>query len=46
MPFKCDFLVKEVEYLGHIVSNKGFKVDFNKSTCLSWNVQLLNLEES
>jgi hypothetical protein len=29
-PSKCFFGVKEVEYLGHIVSHEGFKVDPNK----------------
>jgi hypothetical protein len=26
-PYKCFFGVKEVDYLGHIVSHEGFKVD-------------------
>ena len=29
-PSKCFFWVREVEYLGHIVSHEGVKVDFNK----------------
>jgi hypothetical protein len=29
-PSKCFFMVKEVEYLGHIVSHEGFKLDPNK----------------
>jgi hypothetical protein len=29
-PFKCAFWVQEVEYLGHIVSHEGVKVDPNK----------------
>ena len=29
-PFKCFSGVKEVEYLGHIVYDEGFKIDPNK----------------
>ena len=29
-PSKCFFMVQEVEYLGHIVSDEGVKVDPNK----------------
>ena len=29
-PSKCLFWVKEVEYLGHIVSHEGVKEDYNK----------------
>jgi hypothetical protein len=29
-PSKCFFGVKEVEYLGYIVSHEGIKVDANK----------------
>jgi hypothetical protein len=29
-PSKCFFGVKEVDYLDHIVSHEGFKVDPNK----------------
>jgi hypothetical protein len=29
-PSKCSFGVQEVEYLGHIISHGGIKVDPNK----------------
>jgi hypothetical protein len=38
-PFKCFFGVKEVEYLGHIVSHEGFKVDPNKiKVMMDWSI--------
>jgi hypothetical protein len=38
-PSKCFFGVKEVEYLGHIVSHEGFKVDPNKiKTMMDWSI--------
>ena len=36
---KCFFGVKEVEYLGHIVSHEGVKVDPNKiKTMMDWMI--------
>ena len=36
---KCFFGVKEVEYLGHIVSQEGFKVEPNKIKAIKeWKV--------
>ena len=36
-PSKCCFRVKEVEYLGHIVSHESVKVDPNKiKTMMDW----------
>jgi hypothetical protein len=38
-PSKCFFGVKEVEYLGHIVSHESFKVDPNKiNTMMDWPI--------
>jgi hypothetical protein len=38
-PSKCFFGVKEVEYLGHIVSHEGFKVDPNKiNAMMNWSI--------
>ena len=38
-PYKCFFGVKEVEYLGHIVSHEGVKVDPNKiKAMMDWTI--------
>jgi hypothetical protein len=38
-PSKCFFGVKEVEYLGHIVSHEGVKVDPNKiNSMMDWSI--------
>jgi hypothetical protein len=38
-PYKCFFGVKEVEYLGHIVSHEGVKVDPNKiKAMMDWPI--------
>jgi hypothetical protein len=38
-PSKCFFRVKEVEYLGHIVSHEGVKVDPNKiKAMMDWSI--------
>jgi hypothetical protein len=38
-PSKCFFGVKEVEYLGHIVSCEGVKVDPNKiKAMMDWSI--------
>jgi hypothetical protein len=38
-PSKCLFGVKEVEYLGHIVSHEGVKVDPNKiNSMMDWPI--------
>jgi hypothetical protein len=38
-PSKCFFGVKEVEYLGHIVSHEGVKVDPNKiKAIMDWSI--------
>jgi hypothetical protein len=38
-PSKCFFGVKEVEYLGHIVSHEGVKVDLNKiKAMMDWSI--------
>jgi hypothetical protein len=47
-PSKCFFGVKEVEYLGHIVSHEGVKVDPNKIKAMrDWTIPktLKNLRE-
>jgi hypothetical protein len=33
-PSKCFFWVKEVDYLGHIVSHEGVNIDPNKINCM------------
>ena len=36
---KCEFWLKEVTFLGHVISSKGVQVDQNKiSSILNWNV--------
>ena len=38
-PSKCFFGVNEVEYLGHIVSHEGVKVDLNKiKAMMDWPI--------
>jgi hypothetical protein len=38
-PSKCAFGVQEVEYLGHIVSHEGVKVDPNKiKAMMEWPI--------
>jgi hypothetical protein len=38
-PSKCFFGVKEVEYLGHILSHEGVKVDLNKiKSMMDWPI--------
>jgi hypothetical protein len=38
-PSKFFFVVKEVEYLGHIVSHEGVKVDLNKiKAMMDWMI--------
>ena len=47
-PSKCFFGVKELEYLGHIVSHEGVKVDPNKiKAMMDWLIPktLKNLRE-
>ena len=47
-PYKCFFGVKEVEYLGHILSHEGVKVDPNKNKAMmDWTIPrtLKNLRE-
>ena len=47
-PFKCTFWVQEVEYLGHIVSHEGVKVDPNKiKVIMEWPIPktLTNIRE-
>ena len=37
-PSKCFFEINEVEYLGHIVSHEGVKVEFKKIKSMKdWN---------
>jgi hypothetical protein len=39
-PYKCFFGVKEVEYLGHILSHEGVKVDPNKiKSMIDWSIR-------
>jgi hypothetical protein len=42
-PSKCFFGVKEVEYLGHIVSHEGAKVDPNNIKAMIVNVLNLHI---
>jgi hypothetical protein len=45
-PSKCAFGVQEVEYLGHIVSHEGVKVDPNKIKAMREWTNSQNLEET
>jgi hypothetical protein len=45
-PSKCFFGVKEVEYLGHIVSHEGVKVDPNKIKAMMDWLDSQNIKES
>jgi hypothetical protein len=41
-PSKCFFGVKEVEYLGHIISHEGVKVDPNKIKAMTdWSIVMI-----
>jgi len=33
-PSKCSFMRKEVNYLGHVITDKGVKLDPQKNKCL------------
>jgi hypothetical protein len=38
-PFKCSFGIQQVQYLGHIVSHEGMKVDRNKiEAMVEWKI--------
>jgi hypothetical protein len=39
-PSKCSFGVKELEYLDHIVSHEGVKVDSKKMKCVIYRLLL------